>query len=187
MPILDREPSVYPEDLLTELAPLETEIERRWWAVYTKPRQEKSLARDLLAHRVPFFLPLIPKRSVYRGRRIRSHIPMFTGYLFLFGSDDERLRAISTNRISQLLTVHDAEGLVGDLRSIHHLIQSEAPLSVESRLQPGRRVRVSSGPFLGLEGTVEACKSGYRLIVGVKLLQRGVSLEIEDACIEVLS
>jgi hypothetical protein len=39
---------------------------------------------------------------------------------------------------------------------------------------------------MGLEGTIEACKSGYRLIVGVQLLQRGVSLEIDDACIEAL-
>jgi len=131
-------------------------------------------------------LQLVPKRSVYRGRRIRSYIPLFTGYLFVFGSDDERLRAISTNRISQLLRVNDPEGLVSDLRSIHQLIQADAPLSVESRLQPGRRVRVTSGPFLGLEGTVEARKSGYRLIVGMKLLNRGVSLGIDDACIEVL-
>ncbi len=186
MPILDREPSVYPEDLLAEFDPLETGLERCWWAVYTKPRQEKSLARELLGYHVPFFLPLVPKRSVYRGRRIRSFIPLFTGYLFLFGSDDERLQAICTNRISQLLRVHDPAELVSDLRSIHHLIQSDAPLSVESRLQPGRRMRVTSGPFLGLEGTVEACKSGYRLIVGVKLLNRGVSLEIDDACIEVI-
>jgi hypothetical protein len=37
---------------------------------------------------------------------------------------------------------------------------------------------------MGLEGTIENCKSGYRLIVGIQLLQRGVSLEIEDACVE---
>jgi transcription antitermination factor NusG len=184
MPILAREPSLYPEDLLTEFAPPATDVVRRWWALYTKPRQEKSLARDLFAHQIPFFLPLVPKRSIYRGRKIRSLIPLFGGYLFLFGSDDERLRAISTNRVSQLLVVHDAESLVGDLRSIQQLLLCDAPLTLESRLQPGQRVRVTSGPFLGLEGTVEACKSGYRLIVGVRLLHRGVSLELDDARIE---
>src|SRR5687768_2660559 len=106
MPILDREPSVYPEDLLSEFAPLATDIDRRWWVLYTKPRQEKSLARDLIGYRVPFFLPLVTKRRIYRGRRMRSLVPMFSGYLFLFGSDEE-LRAISTNRVSQLLSVHD--------------------------------------------------------------------------------
>jgi transcriptional antiterminator RfaH len=186
MPILDREPSLFPEDLLTNPTTPETGLERRWWALYTKPRQEKSLARELFGYEVPFFLPLVPKRVIYRGRRIQSLLPLFSGYLFLFGSDEERLRAISTNRISQLLTVHDADELVRDLRSIHHLLESDAPLTLENRLHPGRRVRVTSGPFMGLEGTIEACKSGYRLIVGVQLLQRGVSLEIDDACIEAL-
>jgi transcription antitermination factor NusG len=111
-------------------------------------------------------------------------LPLFNGYLFLYASDDERLRAIATNRVSQLLIVHDSSGLIDDLRSVHRLIQSGAPLGVEMRLKPGRRVRVTSGPFMGLEGTIEACRGGHRLIVGVKLLQRGVSLEIEDACVE---
>lgn len=192
MPILDREPALYPETLLqTENSEnpevsCGTSVDRKWWAVYTKPRQEKSLARELLTSQVPFFLPLISKRIIYRGRRIQSLLPLFSGYLFLFGNDEERLRAVSTNRISQLVTVFDAAGLVRDLRSIHQLIQSNAPLSVESRLQPGKRVRVTAGPFMGLEGTVEACKSGYRLIVGVQLLQRGVSLEIDDAYLELI-
>jgi transcriptional antiterminator RfaH len=184
MPILDVETSIYPETLLDDSFPIEPLTDRRWWAIYTKPRQEKSLARDLLAYRVPFFLPLVAKRSIYRGRRIQSYLPLFTGYMFLWGSDEERLRAIATNRVSQLLIVHDSQGLMDDLRSVHRLIQSNAPLGVETRLAPGKRVRVTSGPFMGLEGTIEACRSGYRLIVGVKLLQRGVSLEIDDASVE---
>lgn len=186
MPILDREPALYPEDLFCSQDSCETTTDRKWWAVYTKPRQEKSLARELLNYQVPFFLPLITKRMIYRGRRIQSQLPLFSGYLFLLGSDEERLRAVATNRVSQLVTVHDEASLVSDLRSIHQLIQADAPLSVESRLQPGKRVRVTAGPFMGLEGTVEACKSGYRLIVGVQLLQRGVSLEIDDAYLEVI-
>jgi transcriptional antiterminator RfaH len=184
MPILDFETFIYPESLLDDSITTEPIVERQWWAIYTKPRQEKSLARDLLAYRVPFFLPLVRKRSIYRGRRIQSYLPLFAGYLFLFGSDEDRLRAIATNRISQLLIVHDSSTLVDDLRSIHRLIQLGVPLGVETRLKPGGRVRVTSGPFMGLEGTIEACKSGYRLIVGVNLLQRGVSLELDDASVD---
>jgi transcriptional antiterminator RfaH len=185
MPILDLEPSIYPEGLLDEFGPLYG-TERSWLAVYTKPRQEKALARELLGFGVPFFLPLVPKRIVYRRRIRSSQLPLFSGYLFLYGSEEEQLRAVVSNRVSQLLAVHDADRLVSDLRSVQQLVQSDAALTLESRLRPGRRVRVTSGPFMGLEGTIEACKSGYRLIVGVQLLQRGVSLEIDDACLELV-
>jgi transcriptional antiterminator RfaH len=183
MPILEAEPSVYPEDLLDDYGPSHG-AERSWVAVYTKPRQEKALARELMGFRVPFFLPLISKRILTRRRIRRSQIPLFSGYLFMFGSEEEQVRAVLTNRVSQLLDVPDAEGLLSDLRSIHPLLQCDAPLTIERRLRPGRRVRVCSGPFLGLEGTVESCRSGYRLVVGVQLLQRGVSLEIDHAYVE---
>src|SRR4051812_2827840 len=53
MPILDAEPSVYPDNLLDELAVSDTE--RCWWVVYTRARQEKALARQLHALGVPFY------------------------------------------------------------------------------------------------------------------------------------
>ncbi len=64
---------LYPETLLDETN--ETEITegasvRCWWAVYTKSRQEKALARDLLAHQVPFYLPLVEKTAYYGSRSI---------------------------------------------------------------------------------------------------------------------
>ena len=42
-----------------------------------KSRQEKSLARQLLGMEVPFYLPLIPKTTLIRGRRFTSQIPLF--------------------------------------------------------------------------------------------------------------
>ena len=59
MPILAAEPSLFPANLLDDH--IDEGNERSWFAVYTKSRQEKSLARQLLGMEVPFYLPLIPK------------------------------------------------------------------------------------------------------------------------------
>ena len=112
MPILCPEPSIYPEGLLAEFSPLETEVDRRWWVISTRPRQEKSLARDLLSYQFPFFLPLVPRRRIYRGRKMGSLIPIFSGYLFLLASDEERLRAVATSRISHSMGSHTSVGSV---------------------------------------------------------------------------
>lgn len=182
MPILRKEPSIYPENLLDELA-LE-ESGRRWRVLYSKARQEKALARDLFQFGVPFYLPLIPKEAVTRGRRTASHIPLFAGYVFLHGDEHERLRAMQTNRISRILEVDDAEALVGDLQQIRQLIASGAPLTVESRLVPGDLVRVKHGPFAGLEGTVLYRRGKTRLLVAVNFLQQGASVEVDDFYLE---
>lgn len=178
MPILKEEPSMYPDTLL-EAAPSEVS-HRCWWALYTKARQEKSLARELLKYGIPFYLPLVKKTSVSRGRRRNSLMPLFGGYVFLCASEEERIKALTTNRISRILAVEDPDQLVFDLRQLRQLITAGAPLTVESRLGPGQRVRVRQGPFAGLEGTVLKRRGQMRLLVSINFLQQGASVEIED-------
>ena len=184
MPILKEEPSLYPETLL-DAAP-EDVADRQWLAVYTKARQEKSLARELLKYRIPFYLPLVKKTNVSRGRKRASLAPLFGGYVFLFGSEEERGRALTTNRISRILTVEDAGQLVFDLRQLRQLIVAGEPLTIESRMGPGQQVRVRQGPFAGLEGQVLKRRGQARLLVSINFLQQGASVEIEDFMLDPL-
>ncbi len=191
MPVLEQETCVYPDNLLVDPPYLcadpdadERLHDRRWWAVYTLSRQEKSLARHLVGHDIPFYLPLIPKDNMVRSRRVRSHIPLFSGYLFLFGTDEERVTTLTTNRISRILQVDDQQQLIHDLASLQALIERNAPLAVESRLNTGDPVRIKTGSLKGLEGKVVKRHGKTRLLVAVNYLQQGVSVEIDDCALE---
>ena len=184
MPVLEPEPNIFPDDLFSSDAGIGPD--RRWWAVYTRARQEKALARELLAYEIPFYLPLVPRTSLSRGRRIESLVPLFNGYVFVAACEDERIRTLQTNRVSQLIAVDDQLKLRHDLGQIQKLIANRAPMLLETRLNPGRRVVVKSGPFMGIEGVVQHQRTGYRLIVEVSFLQQGVSLEIDEAFLEAL-
>ncbi len=182
MPLLKEEPSLFPENLLADC--LGETTDRRWWVIYTKARQEKALSRELFASGIPFYLPLIKNTRVTRGRKRISYIPLFSGYIFLFATDAERLRSMTTNRISRILSVNDAAQLVFDLGQLRRLIASDAPLSVERRLAPGDRVRIKQGPLMGLEGTVLVRRGVTRLLVSVNFLQQGASVEVDDYLLE---
>ncbi len=177
MPILEKEVSEYPAGLLEQ--PLDTD-ERRWYAVYTKARQEKALARQLVGYDIPFYLPLVPKENYIRGKRVESHLPIFGGYIFLFSSEDERVQALTTNRISQVLPVNDQQQIRHDLLQLREVIEAGVPVTLEKQLQSGDRVRVEKGPLRGVEGTVVARRGERRLIVAVNYLQQGVSVQIDD-------
>ena len=160
-----------------------TDYARRWRVVYTRSRQEKSLARHLVAHEVPFYLPLIKQK---KHRRTASRLPLFTGYLFMHCDAEERVTALTSNRISQILDVEDQATLITDLRQIHTLIHADAPLTIEQRLQPGRKVRVKDGVLAGLEGTIVSRRTDSRLLVAVNYLNQGVSIQIDDFMVEPL-
>ncbi len=184
MPILKEEPSLFPENLLEE--GIQEPSDHHWWVIYTKARQEKSLARDLFAYRIPFYLPLIKKTTVLKGRKRISFIPLFSGYVFLFSSETERIKSMTTNRVSRILSVSDPQQLIFDLEQIRRLIASNAPLSVEQKLAPGNRVRVKQGALMGLEGTVLVRRGVTRLLVRVNFLQKGASVEMDDYLLEKL-
>ncbi len=182
MPILQAEKCLYPDDLLE--TPLPGDDESRWWVLCTKPRQEKALSRHLDAHQVPFYLPLIKNSRIYRGRRRTSYNPLFPGYVFMQGGDQERIISLSSARLARILPVEDAEQLRAELRSIARLIATDAPLAPESRLVAGHRVRVRNGPFGGLEGTVLKRRGRNRLLVSVNFVQCGASIDIDDCQLE---
>lgn len=185
MPILEKETCVYPDGLFEDTRYSPGVSDRQWWAIFTKSRQEKALARDLERFEIPFFLPLVAQPNNIRNRHVEAYIPLFSGYVFMFGCEDDRIRSLTTNRVSTVLDVPDQLQLRDDLLNLNHLIEIDAPLTIERRLEPGRRVRIKSGPMKGIEGIVTQRRGGKRrLLVAVEFLQHGVSVEIDDFMVE---
>jgi transcription antitermination factor NusG len=183
MPILPREVDIFPPDLLDR--PSAVELGCHWWALYTLSRREKELMRRLRAAEIPFYAPLVKQRSRSPAGRLRTaYVPLFPGYVFVCGDDEQRRRALATNCVSRSLPVANARQLEHDLRQVRQLIDSDAPLTPEARLEPGMRVRVRIGPLAGLEGMVVRRHGQQRLLIAVEFLQQGASVQLEDIAVE---
>jgi transcription antitermination factor NusG len=176
MPLLPLEPFVYPEDLLTNPT---AEPYGSWWAVHTRPRAEKAMARKLLDARVSFFLPLYRKEQRGTNRRLqRSYLPLFPGYLFVHGDDEARMAALKTNQVAQMLPVSDTRQLRADLERVWRIVEGGTGVYPEPYLEPGTAVRVVSGPLSGMEGVVLRRGRKLLFVIEVRFLQQGVSVEV---------
>jgi transcriptional antiterminator RfaH len=180
------EPFLHPEGLFTNSGVGE-ENSFLWWVLHTKPRTEKTLARRFLDRDLSFFLPLYQREWRSKGRLLRSHLPLFPGYIFLRGNEEARLHALETNLVARWLPVTDQQRLHLDLARVHRLITSDAPLTPEERLLPGTPVEITRGPLVGLEGVVIRRGKQLKVFVEVQFLQRGVSVEIESWMIQPIS
>ena len=183
MPLLPLEPCLFPGDLFDKAAFILSGPER-WWVLHTRPRAEKALARHLLGRRLSFFLPVYQRQWRCRGRRQSSFLPLFPGYVFLCGDDEARITALTTNLVVNVLRVADQEQLARDLRRVNRLVNSGSALMPEEGLAPGTIVTLTAGAFRGLEGKVLRRGKDLRFIVEVRLLQRGVSVEIDGWMME---
>jgi transcription antitermination factor NusG len=82
------------------------------------------------------------------------------------------------------MPVADPAQLVEDLRQIRNLILTDAPLSPETRLEPGQKVRVKTGIFKGFEGTILRRENEIRLLISVRYMGRGASVVLDDCQLE---
>ncbi len=177
MPILPAEPMVYPDDLLDSAS----REDHSWWVLHVRPRQEKSLARQLRSASIPHYLPQAKNRVVVRRKVSYSYVPLFPGYTFLWGTEDERIAGLATGRVLRSIKVLDQDQLWNDLRQVNRLVASDLPVQTENRLQAGDEVEICSGPLMGLNGEIIRAAGGLRFVVRVDFIQRGASVLLDEA------
>jgi transcription antitermination factor NusG len=184
MPILAAEPDLYPADLF-DRSDWATATERNWWALYTRSRCEKELMRRLRALEIPHYGPMIEKKNRSpNGRVTTSFVPLFTNYVFLYADPNERHSALTTNCVSRDLIVNDGDKLAADLSQLRQLIETGEPITPVARLEPGTPVRVRSGPLAGQVGVVVQRRGETHLLVAVRFLQQGATVQIDDSLVE---
>jgi transcriptional antiterminator NusG len=157
-----------------------------WFVLHTKSRQEKAMAGDLAARKVAHFLPLVTKTRSSGSRKIKVEEPLFPGYLFLRGSQDDVYNADRTKRVAHIITVPNQQRLIWELRNLAMALQNKTPLDPYPYLKEGVRVEVTSGPLRGLQGIIESRSSIDRLILSVEILGRAVSVELQGALLDLV-
>ncbi len=153
----------------------------RWFVLHTKARNEKAVAEDLEKLHIQHFLPLVRYRRTWGGKVRSVSVPLFPGYVFLCGRDEDRLTALKTRRVANVLLVANQEQLRSDLRQIHRVVESEEPVDLYPKLRCGARCRVIRGSLAGLEGVVIRRKGPWRVYVGVAFLGQSAELEIDPS------
>ena len=168
MPLLKREPDVFPADLF------DSPTAQPWTVAHVRSRQEKVLARYLAPLGVAFYAPQREKRTRRSGRNFVSYLPLFPGYVFLRADAPARALVWRSGVIVRLMDVPDPDGLQVELAQIHRLQQSGARLSPCRPFESGEAVRVVDGPFEGYYGIVVRERGAERLLVSVSLLRKTV-------------
>lgn len=163
-----------------------SEFEGHWWVVHTKSRNEKALAHDLIRRKISYFLPMSWKIQRKSRRTTRSLLPLFGGYLFFCGREEDRTELMRTDRVANLIEVRDQERLVRELVQIEQALRAGAPLTPHKYVRAGQKCRVIAGPLLGLEGVVSTTRGAMRLLLQVDMLGQAASVEIDIDMIEVL-
>jgi transcription antitermination factor NusG len=154
-----------------------------WYAAYTCANHEKRVAEELVAREVEHFLPLYRSVRRWRDRRVELELPLFPGYVFVRLALRDRVRVLKIPSVVRLVGFGGSPTVLPD----NEMDILRAGLSKSLRAEPhpflavGRRVRITGGPFAGLEGILKRKKTGLRMVVSLELIQRSVAVDVDAA------
>ncbi|PYX55570.1 MAG: antitermination protein NusG [Acidobacteria bacterium] len=157
-----------------------------WYAVYTCPRHEKSVALQMERQQVPSFLPLYKSVRRWKDRQKQLELPLFPGYVFVQMALKDRLQVLQTSGVVQLVSVNGKPAILPDseIDDLRNGLTANVSTQFHPYLSVGRHVRVHSGPLAGLEGILVRRKDKFRLVLSIHLLKRSVALEVSETDVE---
>lgn len=160
----------------------------RWYAVRTRSRHEKLVARQLESQGIQSFLPVVTKISNWSDRRKAVELPLFSGYAFvrLDHASSDRVRVLQTQGVVSFVGVQGTGIPIPDqeIENINTLLASKVSYQERPYLQVGQRVRVTGGALDGVEGILAAENSDRSLVISVGLIQRSLSVRVAGYNVE---
>ncbi len=152
-----------------------------WHAIYTRPRHEKAVAKQLCERHIEAFLPIRGKIHRWKDRKKLVLLPLFPSYVFVRVSLHERLHILQLGGVVRFVCFNGSPAEVpeDELQSLRAAVEAGAQLEPHRYLKVGRRVRVCHGPLLGAEGKLIRRKGGHRLVLSIDLIQRSVAVEVD--------
>jgi transcription antitermination factor NusG len=154
----------------------------QWFAVQVRTLRETRVAQLLAERGYEQFLPLrIPARGESRGAKA-----LFPGYLFCrLNLEDRRVPVVTVPGVIGFVGVAGRPEPIpnAEVSSLINIIAAQVSNECVSLPQSGEKVRILQGPLRGVEGILCRVRNQSRLLVGVPLLQRAVSVEMHPSWI----
>jgi transcription antitermination factor NusG len=139
-----------------------------WFAIYTRPKNEKKVVEGLEKLGVEVYCPMITEIKQWSDRKKKVEIPLIKSYVFVNIEEKNRNIVFEVPGVVRYLfwlgkpaviEEQEIEVLKASLKGVLSSIEV-------SGIQPGDSLTISKGPFQGIEGTVsQVDKNKIKLVL----------------------
>lgn len=161
-----------------------------WYALRVRSRHEKKIATLLEQKGIEISLPLLQVTRQWSDRKRLIQVPLFQGYVFT------RIpMQLKHYEVLQTPGVVAFCGIGGKIKAIpdeqmywlDQALHTGEEIKLERDFPVGQRVRVTHGPWRGIEGFVQESPAKSRLVVWLDTLMQGMSINVDAALLEPLN
>jgi transcription antitermination factor NusG len=154
--------------------------EKKWFALYTKPRNEFKAEVQLNDISVENYLPTLTTLKQWSDRKKKVTDPLFRGYIFIHSNEKERLLAVEQKAIVKTICFNGKPSTIPDwqIESLRKLLTETLDVVISNNIETGAMVKIIDGPFRDVIGVVTAQQEESWLSVSVELIHRSVKVRL---------
>lgn len=157
----------------------------KWYALHSRSRHEDVVFKGLRKKSIQAFLPKIQVMSQRKDRRKRILVPLLPGYIFVHTD-------LTPYHYSDIIRTYGVVRLIGfegkpvpvkeeEIISLQILDGTDRTVRNQSYMKKGDMIMIMEGPLKGLTGFYLRHKGkSDKVVVSIDLLQRSLSVEIEN-------
>ncbi len=165
---------------------LSANCDRNWYAVFTYPQHEKSVARQLDMREIEFFLPTYETTRVWKNRQRRKlALPLFPTYLFVHITSSQRTKVLQSPGVLRIIG-NGKESIALPTSEIDFLRSGFCRERAEPfrELVVGETVRIKNGVMQGVEGTLVRRSDSMRFVLTLKLINQHAAVQVNAEDLE---
>lgn len=155
-----------------------------WHVLHLRPRCEKKTAEHCTRLGLSHFLPLRSETKIYQRRKVTVDLPVFPGYIFAAFDQEGRVGLLKTNHILRVIEATNQRHLLHELAQIRRALRVDPSLATCRPLMRGHTVRITGGPFMGVEGIVSGMKGDSTVRLNVDMIGQAVAVDVAREFLE---
>ena len=154
---------------------------KKWLAVYTRPRHEKTVEKEFQKKEFEVYLPMLKERRKWSDRKKWVEFPMFRSYVFVRTKINNTQIVLQTPGVVKVIKFGKEVAVVRNesIEAIKLMIEGGYNPEPLNYFIKGDPVEVKDGPLKGLVGEVIQLDKNDRLVVRVDAIQHSISIHID--------
>lgn len=163
---------------------LEGKGNKRWYALYTKPRFEKKAEKELRMKGIEVYLPLEKRLKQWSDRKKWVHEPLIRSYIFVHTTKSELQNAYHTPGILTIVKFEGEPAPIQDkqIQAIKDILNSKESYEVTAdSFEIGTLVEVTAGDLKGLKGEMVEHLNKFKVLIRLEVIQQNIVININPS------
>ena len=157
---------------------------KRWYALYTKPRFEKRTEKELSDKHIEAYLPLEKRLKQWSDRKKWVYEPLIRSYIFVRVDKKELESAFRTPGIITVVKFEGEPAPIPDkqIQALKDILNSKEVYEVSSEnFEIGENVEITEGELKGLKGEMIKHLNKFKVLIRIEVIQQNLLVNINPS------